>query len=140
MIVYPPIYQSPISGVSPKPNANFHLSDLSGVQVTLIQGAVADLLQTQFAGVPGKPGDMVDVGNGLLARLTEHHFYLFGISPSANLPSAAALEASFRQADRFAHATDYSDGTAVLRLAGRAAAEVLSKICGLDFHPSMFPN
>jgi heterotetrameric sarcosine oxidase gamma subunit len=31
-------------------------------------------------------------------------------------------------------------GRAELRLIGPASAELLSRLCGLDFHPSAFPN
>lgn len=34
---------------------------------------------------------------------------------------------------------DLSDGTAGLELGGAASRELLSKGCGLDFHPSVFP-
>ncbi|MCI0552445.1 MAG: hypothetical protein L0287_15960, partial [Anaerolineae bacterium] len=53
---------------------------------------------------------------------------------------AAELDAGFRQAGRFAHAIDYGGGTAILSLAGQAVPEVLSKLCGLDFHPERFPD
>jgi heterotetrameric sarcosine oxidase gamma subunit len=79
---------------------------------------------------------MVNVDGGFLARLTATQFYWFGTTH----PTPATLEASFRQAGRFAHATDYSGGIAVLRAVGRATPDVLSKLCGLDFHSAHFPN
>jgi heterotetrameric sarcosine oxidase gamma subunit len=36
--------------------------------------------------------------------------------------------------------TDITHGRARLRLAGPASAAVLSHLCGLDFHPTQFPN
>ena len=56
------------------------------------------------------------------------------------MPSAADLDEAFKQAGRFAHATDFTHGKAVLKLAGSAAAEALSKICGLDFYETAFGN
>jgi len=146
---YKPIFRSPITSI-PHPRAepplgtspisNLTLSDLTGVPVMLIQGEVGDILKQHFAQIPARPGDLVEVSSGLLARLTATQFYLFGVSPAANLPSAATLDDSFAQNQRFAHATDITHGKAVLRLAGVAASEVLSKICGLDFHQTVFPS
>lgn len=116
------------------------LSDLTGVQVTMIQGKAGDRLEKQFSQVPTKPGELVEVGVGLLACLTSKEFYLFAKTPGADLPAASALDDLFTQANVFAHATDYTHGTAALRLVGPDAPEILSKICGLDFHDSVFPD
>jgi sarcosine oxidase subunit gamma len=140
MTAYTPIYRSPIRGGPTRGNSRFTLADLSGAPVVLIQGQVADLLQERFGGAPARPGDMMRLDEGCLARLTATHFYLFGATLTASLPAAAVLDAGFQQAGRFAHATDYSGGTAILALAGQAAPEVLSKLCGLDFHPNRFPD
>lgn len=141
MSEYKPIFRSPITvpEVSPTPS-DLRLSDLTGVQVTLIQGEAADILPKHFSNIPARPGDLVDAGEGLLARLTPAEFYLFGKSAAAKLPSAADLDHSFEQAQCFAHATDDTHGKAVLKLVGPLAAEALSKICGLDFHDTVFPN
>jgi sarcosine oxidase, subunit gamma len=135
-----PLFRSPIRSTPPQSTPLFNLSDLSGVPVILIQGAVDEFLQKNFGNVPSRPNQMVRVGDGLLARLTATQFYLFGTSPMADLPSATMLDSHFREANLFAHATDYTYGTAVLRLQGSAAPEVLSKICGLDFYSGVFPN
>jgi heterotetrameric sarcosine oxidase gamma subunit len=139
---YNPIFRSPITSVSSptSPTSNLTLADLTGVPVILIQGGAGDTLKQYFDQVPAKPGDLVEVDGGLLARLTPTEFYLFGLSPSAELPTASALDDSFAQAQRFAHATDYTHGRAVMCLTGAAAWQVLSKICGLDFHDTVFPN
>jgi heterotetrameric sarcosine oxidase gamma subunit len=149
MTDYNPIFHSPITPISHRPSpilhpasqiSNLTLSDLTGVPIILIQGEVGDILKQHFVQIPAKPGDLVEVSGGLLARLTPAEFYLFGLSLAANLPSAATLDNSFAQNQRFAHATDITHGKAVLQLAGVAASEVLSKICGLDFHPTVFPS
>ncbi|MCC7352568.1 MAG: hypothetical protein IT330_02335, partial [Anaerolineae bacterium] len=140
---YNPIFRSPVavsSVPSPASGSSWHLSDLTGVPVILLQGDVSDLLAGVFADVPARPGDLISVASGLLARLTPDQFYLFGLSLSAALPTDGALDERFARAQRFAHAADYTHGKAVLRLAGRAAPDLLSKICGLDFHEQAFPN
>lgn len=142
MSTYKPIFRSPIttSLAQTAPSAELTLADLTGAPVIHIQGEAGDLLQTYFAQIPAKPGELVDVGGGLLARLTPAEFYLFGLSASAGLPTATELDNNFAKAQRFAHATDYTHGKAVLRLSGRAAPDVLSKICGLDFYDMVFPS
>ena len=139
---YNPIFGSPITSISSPtfPTSKLTLTDLTGVPVILIQGEAGDTLKQHFSQIPAKPGDLVEVDDGLLARLIPTEFYLFGLSSSAKLPSAAALDDSFARAQRFVHATDYTHGKAVMRLTGAATGEVLSKICGLDFHDTIFPN
>lgn len=142
MSTYNPIFRSPITtSLAPTlPPAELTLADLTGAPVIHIQGEARDLLQTYFAQIPAKPGELVDVDGGLLARLTPAEFYLFGLSASASLPTAADLDNAFAQARRFAHATDYTHGKAVLRLSGAAAPDLLSKMCGLDFYDTVFPS
>ncbi len=155
MANYSPIFRSPVTVQepakvqNPKPALsqvkgpeirNPKLHDLTGAPVTLIQGDAGDILQKQFAQIPARPGDLADTGAGLLARLTPTELYLFGKSPAAELPPATALDDDFAQAKRFAHTTDYTHGKTILRLVGPDAPGVLSKICGLDFHDSVFPN
>ncbi|NJN93065.1 MAG: hypothetical protein HC875_02720 [Anaerolineales bacterium] len=142
MSTYDPIFRSPIivaSAQTAQPG-ELSLDDLTGVPVIHIQGEAGDLLQGHFAQIPAKPGEVVEVDGGLLARLTPAELYLFGLSVGVSLPTAADLDHTFAQAQRFAHATDYTHGKAVLRLAGAAAPDLLSKICGLDFYDAVFPS
>ena len=140
-----PIFHSPITWTNLE-NLLFDsptqltLADLTGIPITLIQGEAGEYLKQRFANIPAQPGDLINVGDGLLARLTLIEFYLFGRSPAANLPSAAELDHHLSQAQTFAHATDLTHGQAVLKLSGLQAAELLSKICGLDFYGTVFPN
>lgn len=141
MTQYKPVFRSPIAALEPAPTvSDLTVSDLTGVQVTLVQGQAGDVLKEHLPRVPANPGDVVDADEGLLARLTPAEFYLFGKLSDANLPGISELEASFEEANCFAYATDLTHGRAVLKLIGPAAAEALSKICGLDFHDSAFAS
>jgi len=142
MTEYNPIFRSPITVPTPTAGtpSDLALSDYTGVQVTLVQGEVGDILKKQVSTVPANPGAVADVGEGLLACLTPKEFYLFGKASGAKLPTATELDESFIKAKRFAHATDFTHRTALLKLSGSAASEALSKMCGLDFHDSVFPN
>ncbi|MCL4298595.1 MAG: hypothetical protein KJ077_22850 [Anaerolineae bacterium] len=139
---YSPIFRSPITPLSSSVMVSSPLSvaDLTGVSVILIQGEVSSLLKQHFTQIPTRPGDLVGINGGVLARLTPAELYLFGLSANAPIPTVAAIEDSLAKGPHFAHAADYTHGKAVIRLAGAAAPELLSKICGLDFHPTVFPN
>lgn len=142
---FQPIFRSPINPANLQPQsspapASLTLADLTGAPVVLVQGQAEAVLQKQFGRVPAKPGELSDVGDGLLARLTAREFYLFGRAPDANLPSAADLDEQLAPVQPLAYATDLTHGLAVLRLQGAQAAELLGKICGLDFHETVFPD
>lgn len=141
MTTYTPTFRSPISTPEPATAASdLMVRDRTGIPVTLIQGKADDLLTRYFSEIPANPGDLIDASEGRLARLTPDELYLFGKSQSTKLPSVAELNERFAQASRFAQATDLTHGKAMLKLSGPAAAEALSKICGLDFHNTVFPN
>ena len=82
---YSPTFSSPIKMPPPRSLASLPstevalgVSDLSGVQATLIQGQADDLLEKHFSTLPARPGNLVEAGPGLLARLTPAELYLFG--------------------------------------------------------------
>jgi heterotetrameric sarcosine oxidase gamma subunit len=138
---YTPIFRSPIRATKTSPAApGLELIDQTGLPITLIQGqAAAGMLADYFGQIPANPGELVEVGEGFLARLTPAEFYLFGKSAGAALPTAAELESNFKTAGVFAHIVDYTHGQVALKLAGEHAGAALSKICALDFHDSAFP-
>ena len=144
MSKYDPIFRSPITISNLQPPAprssvpNLTLSDLTGVQISLIQGEADDILKQEFGEIPVDIGDLVEIGAGLLARLTPIEFYLFEKSPKGDLPPTADTDKKFSSS--FIHATDLTHGKAVLRLVGGQAAGLLNKICGLDFQDAVFPN
>ncbi len=136
MTDYKPVFQSPIVTEPPDSIASgsVQITDLTGAPAILIQGDAAQSLQSQFAGIPATPGDVIAADGGLLARLTPGELYLFGIS------AASELEAGLTSNQPSVRATDVTHGKAVVKLTGPAAGDVLSKICGLDFHDSAFPS
>lgn len=142
MTNFEPIFRSPITLPTTPPRANPQVvvSDLTGVPIRLLQGQIDDILKKESLKPPATVGQVTDQGEGFLARLLPTELYLFGKSRTANLPTAATLNDRFRQANRFAQATDYTAGKAVLKLSGTATQNLLSKLCGLDFYETAFPN
>ena len=137
-----PVFRTaiPAAAVAPVESPRVTLRDLSGVGVILIQGDVGTALATRWPALPHAPGQVSEVGDALLCRLTPSELYLLSTSPSAPLPPADELNAELSDAGCFAHATDYRHGSAVLRLSGSDAVGTMRKICGLDFSDSAFPN
>ena len=137
MADYNPTFQSPIAAPerAAAGDGGLRLADVSGAPVILMQGDVSAALQKQFSTLPAHPGDVVAAGDSLLARLTPAELTLFGPTAGATLPAAGALGDPPR-----GYATDVTHGQAVLKLTGPDAAGALSKICGLDFHTTVFPS
>ena len=129
MTEYKPIFQSPIA-VTAAPagvGEDLVLTDVSGVRVILIRGEGLETLAPDASKLPSNPGEVIDTGQGLLARLTPAELYLFGKGRAAKLPSPAELGDRLVEAGAPAHVTDLTHGTAALELTGQAAAEVLGK-------------
>ncbi|MBI3760343.1 MAG: hypothetical protein HY260_00575 [Chloroflexi bacterium] len=116
------------------------LSDLSARGKILIQGREAPaVLQQAFGSAPSKVGEVGQVEGGLLACLTRDEWYL--VTPVGG--EARALEridSAIAASGVFAHATDLTHARGAMMLAGPHSREVLAKLCGLDFHASVFPN
>jgi len=139
-----PVFRTaiPAAAVAPVGSPRVTLRDIGGVGVILIQGdlGTGTALGTRWPVLPHAPGQVSEVGDALLCRLTPSELYILGASPSALLPPADELNAELSRAGCFAHATDYRHGSAVLRLTGTDAVGTMRKICGLDFSDSAFPN
>lgn len=144
MSEHQPIFRSPVS-VSPCAGRGLYVRDLTGVPVMRVQGEATAVLEALLGQAPGEPGDVVDVGQDagtgvLLARLRPDRFYLFGLAREAALPSPEALLARCAQMGLSIQAVDATHAVAALVLTGAEAPVVLSKICGLDFYSSVFPD
>jgi len=72
---------------------------------------------------------------GMLYRLRQDLF-LACTPPGGQKIPTGLLEDALR--DRFVTLTDITHGRSEFRLIGPRAATVMSKVCGLDFHPSRF--
>jgi heterotetrameric sarcosine oxidase gamma subunit len=91
------------------------------------------------------PDVTLDVGQG--TTIDPGHIYglradLFFLStpPGGETKASEALNAAARQENAFVTVTDVTHGRSELTIVGPRAAELLSRLCGLDFRPEAFPN
>jgi heterotetrameric sarcosine oxidase gamma subunit len=116
------------------------MADLSTLGKIMLQGRQGlAALKAAFGVAPEKPGEVVAVEGGLLACLTREDWFL--TTPLGG--EAHALErlgGANQSSGAAAYTTDVTHGYGALLVAGPKSADVMLKVCGLDFHPRAFPN
>ncbi len=116
------------------------LGDVTPHGKVQIEGAeAAAAVRAALGEAPKEIGRGIHVEAGYVYRLRHDIFYL-STPPSQERDALSRLEAALRQAPLFVTVTDVTHGLADLRLVGPASRTVLSKLCGLDFHPEVFPD
>ena len=91
------------------------------------------------------PAAELDIGQGTVAgpghivRLRADLFFV-STAPGRETEAVAALNTTVRQEGAFVTVTDITHGRSELKIVGPLSAELLSRLCGLDFHPEAFPN
>lgn len=101
--------------------------------------AALEAVRATFGSVPEQIGSGLPVDAGQLYRLRHDQFYL-STPPGGEAAAQARLEAVIAASALFVTVTDQTHGLTDLRLIGPASNAVLSKLCGLDFHPEVFLN
>ena len=81
----------------------------------------------------------INEGRAGIYRLRNDLFFI-STPPGREVRAQKKLTASSTASDQFITITDVTHGQAEIRVIGPASQELLSKVCGLDFHPSAFPN
>ena len=81
----------------------------------------------------------INEGREGIYRLRSDLFFI-STPPGKEVNIQKKLTASSTESDQFVTITDVTHGRAEIRVIGSASQELLSKVCGLDFHPSAFPN
>lgn len=72
-------------------------------------------------------------------RLRNDLFFL-STPPGREVSAQKKLTTASAASEQFVTVTDITHGRAEIRVIGPDSRELLSKLCGLDFHPSVFPN
>lgn len=120
--------------------ADVALVDRSARAKVLVDGeAAAAVVERAWRAPALSVNDGVAFEGGVAYRLRRDRYFVSG-PPGAEHKIVAAAEAAAREEDGLITVTDVTHGRAELWLVGRSAAELLSRLCGLDFHPDRFPN
>lgn len=72
-------------------------------------------------------------------RLRNDLFFI-STQPSKEASVQKKLKTASAASEQFVTVTDITHGRAEIRVIGPDSRVLLSKLCGLDFHPSVFPN
>ncbi len=81
----------------------------------------------------------INEGRDGIYRLRNDLFFI-STSPGKGVRAQKKLTTASAASEQFVTITDITHGRAEIRVIGPAGQELLSKVCGLDFHPSAFPN
>lgn len=103
-----------------------------------IEGIEAEALVRGTFGTPELAvGDGVAIASHRVYRLRDDLF-LVSTPPGGEGPAQDRLTA--HASDRFVTVTDITHGRSEIRVIGPAGRELLSRVCALDLHPSVFPG
>ena len=104
------------------------LADLSGQPIWHVRGKNAT---SALDAVPSHVGDVITVRDGLIAQPRSEQDFLLNIKPETQSSSDGASVLTV---------TDMTHSYGHLLLLGQQAANVLAKVCGLDFSDQAFPD
>jgi heterotetrameric sarcosine oxidase gamma subunit len=103
------------------------LADLSGQAIWHIRGKNA---ASALRKVPSAVSDVISEGDSLIAQPRADQYFVIGAKPDAESNSEADVLT----------VTDLTHAYGHLLLIGKYAADVLAKVCALNFSDSAFPN
>lgn len=114
------------------------LIDRSARGKILVEGATAaETLRRAWEVADLKVNQGAPIPHGFLYRLRSDRYFL-SVSPGTVGETIAAVNNAVQRGDRLITVTDVTHGRAELWLVGPDAGELLSRLCGLDFHPGAF--
>jgi len=122
--------------------ARHHLAiaDVSADGSLRIEGAEAEATLRAAYDVPVLAiGESAPSGNGWCYRLRADLFTVI-TAPGDQVSTLDAIESAARAAGHRITVTDLTHGQASVRIIGPRVAELMSKLCGLDFSPAAFPE
>jgi heterotetrameric sarcosine oxidase gamma subunit len=115
------------------------LNDRSPLGKIQLQGQHTAEFLNQLYNLELRVGQGAVSGNNHIFRLREDIYWL--ITPKEEIETTvAALEQTAVSFPHLITVTDYSHGRFCFQLSGPGSADLLSRLCGLDFHDSQFPN
>lgn len=116
------------------------LADCSARGKVLVEGAEAmSVVQEAWGVAELEVGRGAPIDGGHVYRLRDDGCFL-SVEPAMATEAARRAEAAAQTAETLAVVTDVTHGRGELWLVGPAARTLLSRLCGLDFHPDVFAN
>jgi heterotetrameric sarcosine oxidase gamma subunit len=97
-------------------------------------------VNTLLVGTPLTINQGVYIGNGVEVYRLRSDQLIFLTSPGGERRVISWIETTAQNVDGLTTITDVTHGRAWIGLVGPASSELLSRLCGLDFHPSSFPK
>ena len=117
------------------------LADESHRGKVLIHGRAGEqAVATLGLAAPAAVGQSARAGDVAVYRLRADQLFINTAPGGEEGLLAALVGANSGDGGDMMTVTDVTHGRAQLRLSGRRAAELLSHLCALDFHPDHFPN
>ena len=103
--------------------------------IEIVGVQAGEVLTAAFGSAPENNGDVVFTESQVvIGRITPSRYLLI-----AELSSNALETVNQHVGDAFVSVTDQTEGQAGLYIGGDDSTTLLSKLCGLDLHPSVFP-
>ena len=81
----------------------------------------------------------INEGRDGIYRLRNDLFFI-STPPGREISTQKKVATASAASEQFVTVTDVTHGRAEIRVIGPDSQALLSKVCGLDFHPSVFPN
>ena len=116
------------------------VADVSSNGKIIVQGNQAHAFLTVVLDLPA-----VDINEGALVmdvgvyRLRNDIFFISTLPGKEEIIKENLVTVT-QESDQFITITDVTHGRSEIMVIGPNSQELLSKLCGLDFHPSVFPN
>jgi aminomethyltransferase len=116
------------------------LADGSASGKLLVEGRSAEeLLHSIWSTPPLAIGQGEIIDSKYLYRLREDLFFIH-LDPGEEDATAKTFSEAVEKSGELITVTDLTHGRADLMLVGPRSSQLLSRLCGLDFHPRQFPD
>ncbi len=132
---------SPLEHITPDSGAiagqGVMIQDRSQIGKLLVEGESAEpILRAAFGAAPSQNTRVEIIDGVLIGRIRPNRYDL--ITPEGD-ESATIERISAAIGDSFITVSPQTDGQAMIQVTGTESRTLLSKLCGLDFDPAVFP-
>ena len=113
------------------------LADRSLIGKLQVEGdAAGEVLAAAFGMAPANNSEVSAVDGVMIGRITSTRYLLL---TEKGGESAAESKINAAIGDRFISVSPQTNGQALIHVSGDGSRDLLSRLCGLDFDPAVFP-